>query len=86
MTSDVPLPKWYQDATVELEPSRLVAWQRRWFLVARDVATGDWAPYRVDWLRLRTPGGRRFTPVPFPGDPTEFTVREVARAGPCTRA
>ena len=25
-------------------------------------ATGDWAPYRVDWLRLRTPGGRRFAP------------------------
>ena len=22
-----------------------------------------WAPYRVDWLRLRTPGGRRFAPA-----------------------
>lgn len=71
----------YRDEPVEIEPYRLVAWQRRWFLVARDPATGRWAPYRVDWLHLRTPGGRRFTPVPFPGDPTELTVREVARTG-----
>ncbi|WP_425484049.1 helix-turn-helix transcriptional regulator [Isoptericola halotolerans] len=66
---------------VELEPYHLVAWQRRWFLVGRDVPTGTWAPYRVDWLELRTPGGRRFTPAPFPGDLTEFVVREVARTG-----
>ncbi|MCK9794336.1 transcriptional regulator [Isoptericola sp. 4D.3] len=79
----------YRDDPVELEPYRLVSWQRRWFLVARRVgpaagagaATGEWAPYRVDWLRLRTPGGRRFTPVPFPGDFTEFVVQEVARTG-----
>jgi predicted DNA-binding transcriptional regulator YafY len=71
----------YRDEPVELEPYRLVAWQRRWFLVAREPANGRWAPYRVDWLRLRTPGGRRFTPAPFPGDFTEFTVREVARTG-----
>lgn len=71
----------YRDASLELEPYRLVAWQRRWFLVAREPRTGEWAPYRVDWLRLRTPGGRHFTPVPFPGDVTDFTVREVARTG-----
>lgn len=71
----------YCDEPVEIEPYRLVAWQRRWFLVARDPATGRWAPYRVDWLHLRAPGGRRFVPVAFPGDPTEFTVREVARTG-----
>ncbi|PRZ08670.1 putative DNA-binding transcriptional regulator YafY [Isoptericola sp. CG 20/1183] len=75
------LRAFYQGEPVELEPYHLVAWQRRWFLVAR-AATGDgWAPYRVDWLRLRTPGGRRFTPAPFPGDLTEFVVREVARTG-----
>ena len=27
------------------------------------------------------PGGRRFAPTPFPGDLTEFVVREVARTG-----
>ncbi len=71
----------YRDELREVEPYHLVAWQRRWYLVGRDPATGDWAPYRVDWLRLRTPGGRRFTPQDFPGDLTEFVVREVARTG-----
>jgi predicted DNA-binding transcriptional regulator YafY len=71
----------YRGARAEIEPYRLISWQRRWFLVGRDVATGRWAPYRVDWLSLRTPGGRRFAPQTFPGDLTEFVVREVARAG-----
>ncbi|MFC7495593.1 MULTISPECIES: helix-turn-helix transcriptional regulator [unclassified Nocardioides] len=71
----------YRDERCEIEPYHLVSWQRRWYLVGRDPATAVWAPYRVDWLRLRTPGGRRFTPLPFPGDLTEFVVREVARAG-----
>ena len=71
----------YRDDRFEIEPYHLVAWQRRWYLVGRDPGTGGWSPYRVDWLRLRTPGGRRFTPTPFPGDLTEFVVREVARTG-----
>ncbi|SKC81809.1 helix-turn-helix transcriptional regulator [Krasilnikoviella flava] len=71
----------YRGQPLELEPHHLVAWQQRWFLVARDPASGTWAPYRVDWLRLRTPGGRRFTPVDFPGDLTTFVVQEVARTG-----
>jgi predicted DNA-binding transcriptional regulator YafY len=71
----------YRDQPQEIEPYHLVGWQRRWYLVAREPATGQWAPYRVDWLRLRTPGGRRFAPVPFPFDMTEFVVREVARSG-----
>lgn len=70
-----------EDERVELEPYRLVAWQRRWYVVGRDPARGEWAPYRVDWLTLRTPGGRGFRAVPFPGDLTEFVVREVARTG-----
>src|SRR5690606_9692484 len=77
------LRAFYRDEPVELEPYHLVSWQRRWFLVARLVGGDDgaWAPYRVDWLRLRTPGGRRFRPQPFPGDFSEFVVREVARTG-----
>jgi predicted DNA-binding transcriptional regulator YafY len=71
----------YRDQPLELQPYHLVAWQRRWYLLGRDPATGAWAPYRVDWLRLRTPGGRRFVPEPFPENLTEFVVREVARAG-----
>lgn len=71
----------YRGDPGELEPYHLVAWQRRWYLVARDARTDTWAPYRVDWLRIKTPGGRRFTPVEFPGDLTEFVVREVASTG-----
>ena len=71
----------YRGDPGELEPYHLVAWQRRWYLVARDTRTDTWAPYRVDWLRIKTPGGRRFAPVEFPGDLTEFVVREVARTG-----
>src|SRR5262249_4880981 len=53
-----------------------------WFVVARDAGTGTWAPYRLDWMALRTPGGRRFTPRPLPGgDYTSFVLREVAFSG-----
>jgi predicted DNA-binding transcriptional regulator YafY len=71
----------YRGERCEIEPYHLVGWQRRWYLVGRDPVTGTWAPYRVDWLRLHTPGGRRFSPASFPGDMTEFVVREVARTG-----
>ncbi len=66
---------------IEIEPYRLVAWQRRWFVVGRSPESGAWAPYRVDWLTLRLPGGRTFTPAALPGDLTELVVREVARTG-----
>jgi predicted DNA-binding transcriptional regulator YafY len=71
----------YRGEPLELQPYHLITWQRRWYLVGRAPATGDWAPYRVDWMELRTPGGRPFRPEPFPGDLTEFVVREVASAG-----
>jgi predicted DNA-binding transcriptional regulator YafY len=32
------------DERVELEPYRLVGWQRRWYVVGRDPATSAWAP------------------------------------------
>jgi predicted DNA-binding transcriptional regulator YafY len=72
----------YKGETLQLEPYRLVSWQRRWFVVARDAKTDTWAPYRLDWMHLRTPGGRRFTPQPLPGeDYTSFVLREVAFSG-----
>ena len=71
----------YRGDPTEIEPYRLVVWQRRWYLVARDPRRDSWQPYRVDWLRLKTPGGRRFTPVEPPEDLTELVVREVARTG-----
>ncbi|MFC8800937.1 helix-turn-helix transcriptional regulator [Promicromonospora sp. NPDC057138] len=72
---------WYRSEPREVEPVRLVAWQRRWYLVGRDVGSGRWEPFRLDWLELRTPGGRRFVPTDPPFDLTEFVVREVARTG-----
>ena len=45
---------------LQVEPYRLVSWQRRWFVVCRDPRTDTWAPYRLDWMQLRSPGGRRF--------------------------
>ncbi|MDX6373890.1 MAG: hypothetical protein QOD98_2878 [Nocardioidaceae bacterium] len=72
----------YRGERLQLEPYRLVSWQRRWFVVARDGRTDTWAPYRLDWMALRTPGGRRFTPHPLPGeDYTSFVLREVAFSG-----
>ena len=70
-------PKWRQ-----VQPYRLVSWQRRWYLVGRTAATSAWSTYRLDWMRLRTPGGPRFTPVDLPGgDYTAFVLHEVAFAG-----
>jgi predicted DNA-binding transcriptional regulator YafY len=66
----------------QVEPYRLVSWQRRWWVVARDPATDSWAPYRLDLMEIRRPGGRRFTPRPLPGeDYTAFVLREVAFSG-----
>ncbi len=73
----------YRDDTHhQLEPYRLVSWQRRWYVVARDARDDTWAPYRLDWVELKRPGGRRFTPYPLPGeDYTSFVLREVAFSG-----
>ena len=63
-------------------PYRLISWQRRWYLVGRTARTDSWSTYRLDWMRLRTPGGPRFTPVGLPGgDYTAFVLREAAFAG-----
>ena len=74
----------YGDAAerLQIQPYRLVSWQRRWYLVGRTAGTNSWSTYRLDWMRLRTPGGPRFTPVEIPGgDYTAFVLREVAFSG-----
>jgi predicted DNA-binding transcriptional regulator YafY len=71
-----------EDLRHQVEPYRLVSWQRRWYVVARDAQDDTWAPYRLDWMTLRRPGGRRFTPSPLEGeDYTSFVLREVAFSG-----
>jgi predicted DNA-binding transcriptional regulator YafY len=70
------------DERLQVEPYRLVSWQRRWHLVARDASSGAWSTFRLDWMQLRVPGGRRFTPVELPGgDYPAFVLRTTAFAG-----
>ena len=65
-----------------VEPYRLLSWQRRWHLVARDPASGEWGTYRVDFIAPRMPTRRRFSPVPVPGgDYTVFAMRSIAESG-----
>ncbi|XAS66953.1 WYL domain-containing protein [Micrococcaceae bacterium Sec5.7] len=65
-----------------VEPYRLVSWVRYSYLVGREQKTGAWHTYRVDWLDLSMPTGRRFAPEPLPGeDYTSFVLRDVASTG-----
>lgn len=63
-----------------VEPHRLVAWGRRWYLVAWDNDRDAWRTFRVDRLTLRTPNGARFTPRDLPEDVSDFVRRSVGEA------
>ncbi|GAA3113953.1 WYL domain-containing protein [Planomonospora alba] len=64
-----------------VEPYRLVATGRRWYLVAYDTGRADWRTFRADRIALRTPNGPRFTPREPPhADLAEFTSRGVSSA------
>ena len=52
----------------EVEPYRLIAWGRRWYLLAWDVERGDWRTFRADRITPRVPTGPRFAPRPLPAD------------------
>lgn len=80
---DVEWLRFDDRGTVRLvEPYRLLSWQRRWYLVGRDPASGDWGVFRADWIEPRMPTRRRFTPTPLPGgDYTEFAMRSIAASG-----
>lgn len=65
-----------------VEPYRLLAWHRRWYLVGRDPESGEWDVFRVDRLQPRMPTRRGFVPRLVPGgDYTAFTMRRVAASG-----
>lgn len=64
-----------------VEPHRLVAWGRRWYLVAWDNGREAWRTFRVDRMNLRTPNGARFVPRELPEeDVAEFVRRSVGEA------
>jgi predicted DNA-binding transcriptional regulator YafY len=67
---------------VTADPYRLVSWQQRWYLVARQHPDREWRVFRVDWMRLRFPGAARFAPAPLEGgDYASFVLRHVASTG-----
>ncbi len=60
------------------EPHRLVATDRRWYVVAWDLDRGDWRTFRVDRSRDVVLSGHTFEPRPMP-DPARMVAEGVAR-------
>ncbi|MET0735240.1 MAG: WYL domain-containing protein [Microbacterium sp.] len=72
----------YRGDQRKVEPYRLLSWQRRWHLVARDPASDQWETFRLDWVQTRMPTRRAFEPRPVPGgDFTAFAMRSIAESG-----
>ncbi|MCP2637304.1 WYL domain-containing protein [Microbacterium sp. HD4P20] len=72
----------YRGHPRRVEPYRVLSWQRRWYLVARDPDDGGWETFRLDWVEPRMPTRRPFSPVPIPGgDYTAFALRSIAASG-----
>ena len=65
-----------ETAVRAVEPHRLVAVGRRWYLVAWDVHRRAWRTYRVDRLRAPSTSGARFAPKPLPAPDAATFVRE----------
>lgn len=51
----------------EVEAHTLVAWGRRWYLLAYDPSRGDWRTFRADRVTPRVPNGARFARREPPG-------------------
>jgi predicted DNA-binding transcriptional regulator YafY len=65
-----------------VEPHRLVALERRWYLVAYDLTRNDWRSFRLDRvLGVPQQTGARFRPRALPAaDAAEFVRRNVTAA------
>jgi predicted DNA-binding transcriptional regulator YafY len=65
--------------TREVEPHRLVALGRRWYLVAWDIERHDWRSFRVDRLAKPQATGARFRQRDLPGgDALAFVEAGIA--------
>lgn len=62
-----------------VEPVRLVATGRRWYLMAWDVDRDDWRTFRLDRMRDVEPSTWRFTMREHP-DPAQFIQDAISRA------
>ncbi|MFI6444997.1 helix-turn-helix transcriptional regulator [Kitasatospora sp. NPDC050543] len=70
-----------------VEPHRLVAAGRRWYLVAYDIDREDWRIFRVDRVTEPWPTGARATPRDLPGnDAAAYVAAKLARLAPTHRA
>jgi predicted DNA-binding transcriptional regulator YafY len=69
-----------------VEPYRLVALGRRWYLVAYDLGRQDWRSFRVDRLDRPRGTGARFGPRRFPAGDAATFVRERIEVLPAAYA
>jgi predicted DNA-binding transcriptional regulator YafY len=68
-----------RDSERRVEPHRLVATDRRWYLVAYDLAREDWRTFRVDRIASVSVRGHTFVPRPLP-DAARFVAEGIATA------
>ncbi len=86
-------PRGREPALRTVDPHRLVALGRRWYVLSWDVERHDWRSFRVDRLTGPEPTGARFLPRAVPGGdaaayvrasfdaaPTRYDVRVLVRA------
>ncbi|WP_432571135.1 helix-turn-helix transcriptional regulator [Kineococcus sp. SYSU DK005] len=77
-------------ASREVHPHHLVLRAGRWYLLAWEPGKQDWRTYRVDRMRLRVPGGARFSPREVPGGDAaayvagRFKGSPAGKGWPCT--
>lgn len=67
------------ESTRRVEPYRLVATGRRWYLVAYDLDREDWRSFRLDRMTDVAATGWRFHPRPAP-DAADFVQRSTSVA------
>ncbi|OLT11256.1 transcriptional regulator [Actinomadura sp. CNU-125] len=66
-----------------VEPYRLVAAGRRWYLLAHDTERDDWRVFRADRVRDPFPTGQRFAPREVPGgDAVAFVTDRMYSLAP----
>ncbi|WP_406265758.1 WYL domain-containing protein [Nocardia sp. NBC_00881] len=66
----------------EVEPYRLINWQRRWYLVAYSLESHSWRAIPVARIPQAAQGSRRFAARSLPNDDlVAFVMRHIATAG-----
>ncbi|MBF6169047.1 WYL domain-containing protein [Streptomyces gardneri] len=75
------------ESSVEIEPYRLINWQRRWYLVAYSLADHSWRAIAVAGILRADASSRRFAARSLPDDDlVAFVMRHIATTGWKVRA